>query len=112
MTATKTIHCLKSADENYSQVSSGAMAGCQVRRDDRPEKFKPGDTLLLCEYITARERFTGKITKLEVGAVVDKPGLEPGYVAMSTSMEAGKCYFFSGPLVETQDIESAKLIIK
>lgn len=72
-------HALKCWPEYFKSLDSGEKT-FELRKDDRP--FELGDKLILQEYNTATEKYSGKEAVFTISYILrDKPkfGLKPGY---------------------------------
>lgn len=74
-------HELKCWPEYFQQVRAGNKH-FELRLDDRG--FQVSDTLILREYLTPANEYTGEVERVLVTSVLRAhPGLVPGYVIMS-----------------------------
>ena len=100
MPADGTTHALKSWPENFRAVLSGRKR-FEIRKDDRPNPFQPGDVVLLREFDP------------EGAAGVDGGGYTGrramffiGYVERSAALPDGWCGF---ELVSSEDLNRVAL---
>lgn len=79
-TGTQT-HELKCWPEHFERVRVGAKR-FELRREDRG--FSPDDTLMLCEFDPATQRYSGRRLTVQVLSVLDvHEGLRPGFVVLA-----------------------------
>lgn len=80
-------HVLKTWPDVYQEIAWGAKTH-EFRKNDRG--FKRGDLVLLREFEPAGERYTGRETLVQVGAISYGPewGIPEGYAAFSVRVLA------------------------
>lgn len=77
------VHDLKAAPAEFEAVAQRAKT-CEVRRDDRPSRYRVGDILHLREWLDAPAAYSGRSCyRLVTHVVAGEWGLAPDHVCMS-----------------------------
>jgi Domain of unknown function (DUF3850) len=80
-----TIHQVKCWPEYFGPIKNGTKT-FDLRKDDRPGGYQPGDVLQFEEYMPGLNRHTGQVTQKRVVCVLKNfEGMLPGYIILGLS---------------------------